>query len=413
MLNILRFPDSKTNFHSIELIKHALEALQLEIDPAKAILVAGTNGKGSTCATLQKLLQAAGKNVGLFSSPHLITINERIKFNDKDISNQNFREVFAIVKKKVQNFNLSPFEYLTLMAAQHFFTKKNIDFAIFEVGLGGSLDATNAIPHGVSVVTRLGMDHESMLGNHILEIAKNKLGIISCKNKVFHTQFPDTSVAELARLIAKKFQAELVEAYPYDCTVDTTGKYPLFQLKTRWGDYALKLQGRRAAENTALALTVFDHLIDENVQQFLPAIGEVNWPGRMEMITYKNHDVFLSGDHNPQGIQSLLDILQFYNFRNVHFVVGICADKKHSEMLQKLTNYRNSYIYLTETPNKTLYLKNYDEVFRKLAKIATKNPLDALNTAIASASEKDLVIVTGSLYLIGKIKTLIKMGIAQ
>jgi dihydrofolate synthase/folylpolyglutamate synthase len=130
----------------------------------------------------------------------------------------------------------------------------------------------------------------------------------------------------------------------------------------------------------------------------------------MEMISYKNRDAFLSGDHNPQGIQSLLDILQFYDFRNVHFVVGICADKKHSQMLQKLANCRNSYIYLTETPNKTLYLKDYDEVFRKLAKIVTENPLDALDAAIANAGEDDLVVVTGSLYLIGKIKTLIKVS---
>ncbi|MDR2646498.1 MAG: hypothetical protein LBC04_05030 [Holosporaceae bacterium] len=395
------------SFYNIEQVKRALEALQLGIDPAKTILVAGTNGKGSTCATLQKLLQTVGKNVGFFSSPHLTKINERIKFNDEDISDEDFCEIFAIVQKKVQNFNLSPFEHLTLMAAQYFFAKKNIDFAIFEVGLGGSLDATNVIPHNTSIITRLGMDHESILGNHILEIAKNKLGIISHENRVFHSPFPGASVAELAQLIAKKFQAELVEAYPYDCIVDTAGKYPLFRLKTKWGDCALKLQGRRAAENTTLALTVFDHLIGGDTQQFLPALAEVNWPGRMEMINYKNRDVFLSGDHNPQGIQSLLDILQFYNFRNVHFVVGICADKKHSEMLQKLISCRNSYIYLTETPNKTLYLKDYEEVFQKLAKIVTENPLDALNAAIANTDDEDLVVVTGSLYLIGKIKALI------
>ncbi|MDR0580822.1 MAG: hypothetical protein LBG04_01765, partial [Holosporaceae bacterium] len=289
------------SFHNIKLVKCALDALQLEIDPAKVILVAGTNGKGSVCATLQKLLQAAGKNVGFFSSPHLIKINERVKLNDEDISDEDFYEIFATVQKKVQNFNLSPFEYLTLMAAQYFFAKKNIDFAIFEVGLGGSLDATNVIPHDVSVITRLGMDHESILGNHILEIAQNKFGVISYENRVFHSQFPDASVTELAQLIAKKFQAELIEAYPYDCIVDTAGRYPLFQLKTIWGDCALKLQGRRAAENTALALTVFDHLIDGDVRQFLPVVAEVNWPGRMEMISYKNRDAFLSGDHNPQG----------------------------------------------------------------------------------------------------------------
>ena len=409
MQDILRYLESKKKVHDVSLIKCALEALYLEINPAKVIVVGGTNGKGSTCATLQKLLMASGKNIGFFSSPHLIKINERIKFNDEDISIKDFHEVFETVHEKIHDFDLSYFEYLTLMAARYFFAEKNVDFAIFEVGLGGSYDATNAIPHDICAITRLGMDHESILGDHLLKIAQNKLGIISSRNRVFHSKFYDEKVAELALLTAEKFQAKLIEAYSYDCIVDITDRYPSFGIRTKWGDFKMSLQGQRAAENTSLAITIFDHLIDagNDIRQFLPIIAQVNWLGRLEMIGYRGRDIFLSGDHNQQGIQSLLNILQFYNFENIHFVVGICSDKKHSKMLQELTNFKNSYIYLTETPEKTLIIKDYNTIFLNVAKFASANPIDALNRAIANASEKDLIVVTGSLYLVGRIKSLI------
>ncbi|MDR2724312.1 MAG: hypothetical protein LBB25_03885 [Holosporaceae bacterium] len=409
MQNITRYLENKRDPNTIDKIKCALEALHLKIDPAKVIVVAGTNGKGSTCATLHKLLIASGRNVGFFSSPHLIKANERIKYNDKDILDEDFYKIFEIVHKKVCDFNLSYFEYLTLMAVQYFFDEKNVDYAIFEVGLGGSYDATNAIPHDISVITRLGMDHETILGDNLLRIAQNKLGIVSFRNKVFHSKFHDEKVTELSQLISEKLQAELIEAYTYDYTVDKTSKYPSFGIRTQWGDFKMNLQGQRAAENTSLALTIFNYLIDGNIQQFIPAIAEVNWPGRMEMIHYKNRDIFLSGDHNPQGIQSLLDILQFYNFKNIHFIVGICNDKRYSEMLLKLTNFEKSHIYLTETPEKTLAIKDYDEVFRKSAIFVSANPIKALDAAILNANEEDLIIITGSLYLVGKIKSLIQI----
>ncbi|MDR0753421.1 MAG: hypothetical protein LBE95_02005 [Holosporaceae bacterium] len=410
MRNISRYLESKQKIHDIALIKRALEALHLEIDPARVIIIGGTNGKGSTCATLQKLLMASGKNVGFFSSPHLIKVNERIKFNDRDISDETFNKIFEVVHKKVRDFKLSHFEYLTLMAAQYFFAEKNVDFAIFEVGLGGSHDATNAIPHGMCAIARLGMDHELILGDHLLKIAQNKLGIVSPGNKVFHTKFPDEKVMELALLVAEKLQAKLIEANSYDCIVDTSDRYPSFGIKTKWGDFKMNLQGQRAAENTSLAITIFEHLleylmdINKDIRQFLPAIAQVNWPGRMEMINRSGRDIFLSGDHNPQGIRSLLDILQFYNFKDVHFVVGICNDKNHYEMLWELMNFKNSHIYLTETPHKTLPIKDYDAIFLSSAKFASANQIDTLDAAISNASDGDLIVVTGSLYLVGMIK---------
>ncbi|MDR2158041.1 MAG: hypothetical protein LBO02_01850, partial [Holosporaceae bacterium] len=137
MKNIIRYLENQRGFHDVAVVKRALDALELNIDPKKTIVVAGTNGKGSTCATLQTLLTAARKNVGLYSSPHLVKINERIKFNEENISDEDFYNIFHIVHEKIKKYDPSYFEYLTLMAAYYFFAVKDVDFAIFEVGLGG------------------------------------------------------------------------------------------------------------------------------------------------------------------------------------------------------------------------------------------------------------------------------------
>ncbi|MDR0631767.1 MAG: hypothetical protein LBF54_00775 [Holosporaceae bacterium] len=410
---VVSYLESRSAFNDVGVIRNALEKLELNIDPTKVIVVAGTNGKGSVCATLQALLMEYGKNVGFLSSPHLIKVNERIKYNGKNISNKDFCSVFKKVWGKTRDFDLSYFEYMTLMAADYFFAVKQVDFAILEVGLGGTHDAVNAVPHGLSVITKLGVDHGDILGNGPLEIAQNKFGIISKDNQVFHSKLYDENVAILLAKTVEEQQAKAREAYPYDCVVDKSGRYPSFYIKTRWGDFKMSLQGERAAENTALAITVFDHLIEgkADIRQFLPAIGKVIWPGRMEAIKYRDRDIFLSGDHNPQGIQSLLDILKFYDFDEVHFVVGICCDKNHSEMLAKLMQVKNAHLYLTETPEKTLSTGNYDERFCKTARFMSSKPMKALDMAVSHAKEsagENLVIVTGSLYLVGKIKAKIE-----
>ncbi|MDR2068200.1 MAG: hypothetical protein LBP41_04410 [Holosporaceae bacterium] len=395
----------------MDYIKKAYAAMDLPIDPSKVIVVAGTNGKGSVCATLQTLLMTAGKNVGFFSSPHLLKINERIKFNGIDISDDDFCSIFSMVHEKIsitfqetKDVSLSSFEYLTAMAVYYFFGThgKEIDYAILEVGLGGALDSTNAIPHSTSVIAKLGLDHESILGDSIGEIAADKFGIISPNSSVFHIKFSDAAVNELFERRIHELQCSAIEAYECSMIVDKSKRYPTFGIRTPFGDFSMNLQGMRAVENTALAITVFDNLVP-NAAKFLHAISQVRWPGRMEKFRYKNRDIFLSGDHNPQGIESLLEILGHYEFAKIHFVVGICNDKNHEEMLQKLSDLKNAHLYLTETPHKTLPLDRYGEKFLKVARCASTDPPEVFNTAVLAKENDDLLVVTGSLYLVSSI----------
>lgn len=401
MQEILSFLEKQNKYHTPDELKKCLDILSIKFPPEKVILVTGTNGKGSTCATLQTLLIAAGKNVGFFSSPHMIKINERIKYNGIDISDIDFSRIFEIIHAKLVDFHLSFFEYLTLIAAYYFYFEKQIDFAIFEIGLGGTFDATNAIDHDISVITRLGIEHENILGKNLRSIAENKFGIIRKNNVVFHTEFPkETSDIYLKCLVEKKAQFFKASKLSYFICKN---KYPEYFVNINGQDYKLSLIGKRAVENTSLAVEIFKYLVLD-YEKYLTTLKNVNWPCRMERIRYKNRDIFLSGDHNPQGIQSLMEILQNFKFKNIYFVIGICFDKNSDKMISMLRSIKNSHIYLTETPVKTLDIEEYSKFVKSSVEFSSKHPIVALDNAVEKATDKDLVVVTGSLYLTGFIK---------
>ena len=413
---LVLYIESKENFNKVSYLHEALEALSLDIDSHKVILVAGTNGKGSTCVTLQNLFLGIGKNVGLFTSPHMEKINERIKFNGQDVSDEDFCNLFYDVRKKLPSTysdNLSCFEWLTLMAAYYFFEIHcdDIDFGIFEVGLGGTKDATNALPHDICAIAKLGYDHTDVLGNTIEQIADNKFGIITENSTVFHMKFP-SEIASLVEKYRREKKAKFIQSCDFFLKVNKSKPIPEFFVRTSFGEFKLNLPGARAAENTALALTIFNELIapdwdDSQTQKRIRnSLENVDWPCRMERRIYKNRSIYLSGDHNVQGIESLLEILKYYRYSKIHIVIGICYTKDHRAMLEKIFSISDSLVYLTETPFKTLPIENYDEKFRKNAEFVSSDYREALDAAVQNSYENDMVIVTGSLYLTGEIRKL-------
>lgn len=374
--------------------KLAFNYMYKNVCPEKIILVAGTNGKGTTSATLTHLLRNAGKKVGLYTSPHLVSVNERINCNN-DISNCDFEEAFEYVHKNSveSGIRLSHFEYLTLMAYYHFFLKNEVDYAVFEVGLGGLYDATNVIPHKTCVLTKMGIDHENRLGNNLLDIAKNKFGIIQDTQKVIHLPF-----TEEIKSLTNNIDAEFIECCHFDMHIE---EGPTFAIKTKYGNAKLALLGKRACENTALALTVFEEL-GYNPSCYLDCLSTVKWPGRMEKVVFNDRQIFLSGDHNEQGIESLIEILSHFDYSHVHFIVGIAKDKNYNSILKKLSKVENSQIYLTETPYKTRYLQDYENWLNNCAAYDA-NWENLINKIPQNG--KDIIIITGSLYLVGLVKS--------
>ncbi len=374
-----------------------------QIDPKKVIIVAGTNGKGTTCAMLESLLDSAGKSVGFYSSPHLIDTTERIRTHQVQISQSDFVKLFNANADLIVKFQLTHFEALTLMCGDYFFSslwQQNLDYAIFEVGLGGLFDATNAIPHATSVITALGLDHTNILGSDLKSIAKNKFGIVQQNNLVIHQALP-IDTGDLKDEVRAQTNSVWIEAEKF-----TLKKRPgpTYNLSSRWGEYQLNMLGARAAENAALALTVFERL-GFKPGDFLTALSEVIWYGRMQLIPWRQlkAPLYLSGDHNVQGIESLQDILKDFTFKKLFVIVGIGHDKQAEAMLNLLYDMPNTKIYLTETPFKGLRISDYPEAFIQKSSATAENIFDLLDLIQKEATKEDLVIVTGSLYLVGKV----------
>ncbi len=384
-------------------VKEGLVALNLKYDPSRVIVIAGTNGKGTTAATLSVLLEATGAKVGLYTSPHLVETTERIRVNSKPIAENQFVAAFAAVKQKIPHDRLSHFEMLTLMA-HWVFVQEKCDWIIYEVGLGGIWDATNAFDHDTSVICRLGLDHQDILGESLWDIAKNKLGIVRDEknHKVVH--LPVASEIEKLFLNFKdKSAAQFVEAKSFGYRVQTATEpltAPQYILETPWGKAPLSLLGARAAENSSLALIVFKEL-GFSPQEFLPALSKVNWPGRMDWQNYRGRRIYFSGDHNPQGVESLKEILVHFNYDNLWAVIGIGKAKAAAEMLNVFKTIPNINIILTETPFRGLKISEYKSDFHK-----EPQPQKALDYALEKAGPEDLVLVSGSLYLVGEVKAI-------
>lgn len=358
-----------------------------KIESKKIITIAGTNGKGTTAAALEALLLSAGKKVGLYTSPHLVSTTERIRVNGVDISEEDFTKLFLGNKTTIEKDELSHFESLTLMAADYFFTQ-NLDYVIFEVGLGGIFDATNIFPNHYAIITKIGLDHENILGYNLIDIAKNKFGIIKPNSIVIHHKL-DPMLLSLITETQKSTNSTWMSGERHEKV------------------FATNLIGPRAQENISTAVTLFEKL-GFDFEQHKEALKEINWLGRMQLITWPGIDcpVYLSGDHNPQGVESLIEILKKYSYESLHLIVGIGVDKSGDEMLNQLLKLPRVKLYLTETPFKGRKVEDYPEFAKQAAVLNDRNGLALLNKI--KSKPKDMVVVTGSLYLVGKILKEIK-----
>jgi dihydrofolate synthase/folylpolyglutamate synthase len=377
----------------LEKIKNAVleKSWFATLDSKKIITVAGTNGKGTTCAILEALLISEQKNVGLFTSPHLIQTTERVRINGVDISEADFLHLFITNKVIIEKYQLSHFESLTLMAADYFFSQ-NLDYVIFEVGLGGTYDATNVFPNGYAVITKLGLDHQNILGDSIQEIALNKFGIIKDYSVVIHHKLPND--------VEKNINLGLEWIEGSAATAKIRGDR--WQIKTNWGTVPMNMVGNRSAENAGAALTLFERL-GFNPAEKLQVLNQVRWNGRMQKINWPNipAPVYLSGDHNVQGVESLIEILQSYQWSQLHLIVGVGQDKSCELMFQKLFELPRSKIYLTETPFKGRRIQDYPDWVLQKSKIQDSSVIKLFSQIKANA--EDMIIVTGSLYLVGQI----------
>jgi len=393
----------------LERMRAALAELGHPESRVPAIHVAGTNGKGSTCAMVDAVLRAAGFRVGLYTSPHLVRFNERIRLGGADIDDAVLgQRLLAVLQRSPTASTLTYFELGTLVAFCHF-AEEGVDFAVLETGLGGRLDATATCVPRATAVTALGLDHMELLGDSLAAIAREKAGIFRAGVPAVVARQPE----EAARVLsdeASRVGAPLAREGVDFAVGEEAGTLVYRHGPRHLGDLRLGLAGAHQRQNAAVALALLDVLVDVGADipdaARLSGLRDVRWPGRLEEVAGAPLLV-LDGAHNPSGVTALRAALDVrYPGRRVHLVFGAVADKDVRGMLSGLLPRMAS---VTLTPLQTLRglpPSAYLEEVRQLhpgVRVAD-SPAAALRAARAAAAPEDIVLAAGSLYLVGALK---------
>ena len=403
-----------------------------------SVLIAGTNGKGSTSATLASILHTAGCRTGLYTSPHLIRVNERIQINAEPIGDLEFAEMHARVKTAGDQLvrsgelaaNPSFFEMLTAMAFEYF-ASVGIDIAVLEVGLGGRLDATNIVEPILSVITDISLDHQEWLGNTIAEIAREKAGILRPGGwMVTLPQHPEAN--RVLGDIATELNMHAVNAAKYvpaispgasespgiSPSISTSSssssdglrnRYPL-EVMGKEIEIDSPLVGRHQLRNLALAIAAAEQLAQ---RQFKITAADVEkgirgtrWHGRVEWISGEGSrpDVLLDVAHNPAGAWALRSVLsENFEARPITLIFGAMRDKPIGEMADILFPIAESVIATAATSPRAA---SPDEIAQAGAHLGSNVATSAnVSEALAQASAagpSGLVVVTGSVYVVGE-----------
>jgi dihydrofolate synthase/folylpolyglutamate synthase len=389
---------------------------------APCVHIAGTNGKGSTAAMLESILRISGMRTGLYTSPHLVRINERIRINGEDISDQEFAAAWTRVQATIESLLASGklaahptyFECITAMAFAAF-AARAVDFVVYETGLGGRLDATNVVQPEVAVITSIDFDHEDYLGHSLEEIAREKAGIIKPGAPVVST----AARPEAREVIARRCQelnvrlVEIDSAWKLDEISSEGGCYRAIAMAADWEKKLavdpplpgrFQIRNALAAATAAVLLAQRSYPItDEMIER---GIRSVSWPGRLERLQ-ERPTVYIDGTHNPAGARELVKFWD-ENFagRRIVLVYGAMRDKAVDEIAGLLFP-RADLVLLTEPHQpRAISAPLLAEMTAHLARqsMIVRDPVTALERAIELAGPDDAVFATGSLYLVGDLR---------
>ncbi len=377
------------------------------------ILVAGTNGKGSTAALLTSILTAASYRTGLFTSPHLERVEERIRINGAAVGSDRLAAELKRVIAAAEAVASEPITYFEVLTAAAFclFESLEIDLAVFEVGLGGRLDATNVGDPVLSIITGIGFDHQRQLGGTLALIAAEKAGVLRPQRPALtFVSAPEPAAA--IRAVADQMGAALVEvsgSIDIEARRDLGADGQVLQLVTAQSTYDLELAlgGRHQAENAALAVRAAEVLAEEGWHRIdrvavERGVAACRWPGRLEWIRTSDGEVLLDGAHNSAGVASLAAYLSELE-RPFTLLFGMLASKVDREALRALFGQAGSVV-LTAPPNPRALPPG--ELARQIGAEGTEaflDPSEALTRGLMLA-DGELLVVSGSIYLVGAVR---------
>lgn len=416
-----------TKKHTLEHTKTFLKRLGNPAADRKIVHVAGTNGKGSVCAYLQAILMAEGKRTGFFTSPHLVSVNERIRVDNIQIDNETFLKVFRKVLKIVRQMvedgieHPSYFEFLFGMGMTAF-AETDVEYIILETGLGGRLDATNAIDNpALVIITSISLDHTAILGDTIEKIAGEKAGIIKPGVPVFF----DGSSKKAAEVIKAK-AAELgvscreVTKNAYEIQ-EVHRKYIAFSRRSAYDKdviFQVPMCGCYQAMNAELALEASEYLLageEIHMDRWKEALAELHWEGRMERV---GAHITVDGAHNPGAMEAFVESVKALDESErgeMVLLFSAVSDKKYDQMIEYLCENLDvkAYVVTQIEDERGVPAEEFADVFRRYTDrpVYCKERLeDAVRTAMNERGETGEIYCLGSLYLVGMMKKLLAGG---
>lgn len=407
--------------YGLERTHKLLEYLGNPEKDLKLIHIAGTNGKGSTTSMITEILMGAGYKVGMYTSPFIEEFEERIQINRRNIPKETLANLIDEVKVAVdrvieEGYNHpTEFEIITVLMLLYF-KKEEIDFGVIEVGLGGRLDSTNVIIPILQVITSISFDHTNLLGNTLEEIAVEKAGII--KKNIPTVIYPQEE--EALKVIKNKCSAMESDLYTADKdnmkfvkVVNEDKPYQLLKYKEEF-DILLPLLGEHQILNLSVAMKVIEVLNNRKIvnittESIIESIKNVTWKGRLEVLS-NNPYVVIDGAHNIQGIKTLSrNIKKYFKYENLHLILGILADKDVEEMIKIITPMAKQ-VYAV-TPN-SIRAELADDLKNEIVKYnancrAFDEYEEAFLEALKNSKENDIILASGSLYMIGDMRKII------
>jgi dihydrofolate synthase/folylpolyglutamate synthase len=395
------------NIHPTEIelglarIGGVVKLLNIDFSFAKVITVAGTNGKGTTCAFLENALLAEGKSVAVYSSPHIEKFNERLRINKQDIDDQSIIDAFKKIENTRQSISLTYYEYTTL-AAFIILQNRRPDYIILEVGLGGRLDATNIIDADIAVITTVDLDHQAFLGDNREDIGFEKAGIMRTgKISVVGDLEPPKSVLEYANKIN-------TELFYHQRDYQIVDHVDHWQWQTGNKLLTHLLPTHIPQTNVATALMVLEQLsIKLSCDKVNDIITQTKVPGRTEVFEkVEQADIMLDVAHNPQAARYLAEVLKSSPYSSIHAVVGMLADKDIKNTLLAFEGLiTHWYIGTVDAPRAKPAIDIYQYVDAKSD--CFDNVSDAYKMALNNANANDLILVFGSFFTVSEIRRLL------
>jgi len=418
-LRIVRY--NSQNF-DLDRMRTLLKKLGNPHEQFRSVHVAGTKGKGSTCAMIATMLQANSYKVGVYTSPHLVDIRERITINGDMISQSEFGRLVRLVEPIVAKMKPMPtyFDVLTAVAFKYFAEQK-VQIAVVETGLGGRLDSTNVLKPEVSAITSISKDHMAQLGHTLPKIAEEKAGIFKNGIPAVTITQQDPEVERVLKTVAEKVGAPFDVAgksiefsYRFESSRLTgpQNRVCLTTANSKFEHLSVPLVGEHQAVNLGLALSVIDRLktrgiaiSDARAMEGLSKLTSL--PGRMEMVS-QTPRVIVDGAHNAASLDALMkSIGQHIPYDSMVVIFGCCADKDVPGMLERITSGADKVIFCkvdnirSADPNELS--ARYVELYGKMAQVAPSLEA-ALAIANRAVTKEDLICITGSFYLVGEAK---------